>query len=215
MNKKIIVCLLSFFSMAVIGAEQEMKVRSAKRREAEELQPRRTKKVKMSHNEPGNEVRMENLEVDSFSFEDMKKSLEEIMCPLLSQKEQESMSKASVQKVEEADSEIKKLIDEVMKVAQQYNFYYFLEGKIDPGRDGAGIKKYGELLAMIGEKRHERLEQFALTGEDPIKRNPDFKEWLKQMEKERENKQQGIAELIRIGSAISDWHRIRKNYLNE
>ncbi len=147
MNKKIIVCLFSFFSITLIGAEQEMKIQSAKRRETKELQSNRIKKVKTNHDEGAVDVAEEMEDTrDSFSFDDLKRTLEEVSS--LSPEQLESHLKRYTE-IEKINFQIRDAQNRVREMGKEEYTLLLLKGMVNVG-DGKGLIALGRGLAAYG-----------------------------------------------------------------
>lgn len=157
MNKKSMSFLLSFLSLTLIGAEQEAKMRSAKRREAEELQVKRAKKIKIESDEQIDGAEMEDTEPNVFSFDDFEKKLEEIMgdSPSDGQLEQ---AKKEYSEIEEINTHISRLKNDLKKIGKKHNLNLFLLERVKLD-DGKALMALGKALTAFGnEESGKELE---------------------------------------------------------
>jgi DNA polymerase II small subunit/DNA polymerase delta subunit B len=165
MNKKVMSFLLSFLSLTLIGAEQEMKMRSAKRREAQELQVKRAKRVKIESDKQIDDEEIEDTESNVFSFDDFEKKLKEIMGDSPSN-EQLEQAKEKYSAVEEINKHIAGLKSDVNKVGEKHNLNLFLLERVKLD-DGKALIALGKALTDFGnEESGKKLERIGVEIED-------------------------------------------------
>ncbi len=155
MNKKIVACLFSFFSMTLVGAEEQLKMKASRKREqAETLQNNRTKRIKKRQNqEQAGGMKIEITESKIFSFENLKEILEEMNGSSVSQEEIEQNIKGShyKQEIELVDKHLYDLRNRIIKFQENFNLHLLSIGEVDP-EDGDNIIILGRALQASGEE---------------------------------------------------------------
>ncbi|HEB41515.1 MAG TPA: hypothetical protein ENI08_00665 [Candidatus Dependentiae bacterium] len=190
MNKKIVTCLFSLFSMTLFCAEENAEIKTSRKRcqREEQWQGNKAKRVKKRQNQDQagginnqdqtSSISMEIIsEPEPFSFKDLKKIVEEIEGSSISQEEREQERKEScsllelidkkeitpyLQEIEQVNKHLISLRERITEFQKKYNLYLLSTGEIDL-EDGNSILILGRALQATGQKEEgKKLEVIGL-----------------------------------------------------